>query len=142
MNKLETLRCELKNKGIDAVVIFDELNQKYLSDFAFTDGLLLITASRACLITDFRYYEMGIKYANPEFEIVMPEARFEFIEGVLCESGAKIIGFEGDFLPFSTYQTYKTKFPFVEFVSIGDMIEIIRQVKTDEEIEKMQKHRI
>ena len=51
MNKLEALRKELKEKGIDAVVIFDELNQKYLSDFAFTDGLLLITAARACLLT-------------------------------------------------------------------------------------------
>lgn len=139
MNKLEALRKELKEKGIDAVVIFDELNQKYLSDFAFTDGLLLITQSRACLITDFRYYEMGIKYANPEFEILMPEARFEFIEGVLRESSAKVVGFEGDFLPFSVYESYKNRFPFVEFVSIGDMIEIIRQVKTDEEIEKMQK---
>ena len=127
MNKLEAVRKALKEKGIDAVVIFDELNQKYLSDFAFTDGLLLITANRACLITDFRYYEMGIKYANPEFEILTPEARFEFIEGVLRENGAKVVGFEGDFLPFSVYETYKTKIPFVEFVSIGDMIEIISE---------------
>ena len=51
MTKLEKLRKKLCEKGIDAVIILDELNQRYLSDFAFTDGLLLITKNHAELIT-------------------------------------------------------------------------------------------
>ena len=58
MTRVERIREKLKEKGIDALVVLDELNQQYLSGFAFTDGLLLITAQRAFLITDFRYYEM------------------------------------------------------------------------------------
>ena len=139
MNKLEVLRKELAEKGIDAVLIFDELNQRYLSDFEFQDGLLLITAKRACLITDFRYFEMAEKRANPEFIVSMPEKRFDYIEEVLREDGVKTLGFEGNFVPFSNYLRYKERYPFVELVSIEDTIEIIRQIKTPEEIALMQK---
>ena len=138
MTKLEKLRRELNERGIDAVVVLDELNQKYLSDFAFTDGLLLITKTEAHLITDFRYYEMAEKSACPEFKISMPEKRKDFIEGILRDNSVKILGFEGSFVPYSVYYSYKNNYPFVELVDIGDMIELIRQVKTEDEIKKMQ----
>lgn len=139
MNKIEKLRRELKNKNIDAVIVLDELNQKYLSDFAFTDGLLLITMQNAYLITDFRYYEMAERGANKNFEISMPENRSEFIDRAFSKDDAKTVGFEGSFVPYAVYRSYKEKYPHVEFVDIGDMIELIRQIKTAEEIEKMQK---
>ncbi len=139
MTKLEKLRKELKSRGIDAIIILDELNQKYLSEFAFTDGLLLITENRASLITDFRYYEMAELGADKSFEIVMPENRTEYIEGILKNESCKTVGFEGSFVPYSVYLKYKTGFPSCEFVDIGDMIELIRQVKTEDEILKMQK---
>ena len=40
MNRLTSLRENMKARGFDAVIILDELNQRYLSEFAFTDGLL------------------------------------------------------------------------------------------------------
>ncbi len=139
MTKLEKLRRELKENSIDAVIILDELNQKYLSDFAFTDGLLLISQARACMITDFRYFEMAEKSASAEFEILMPENRTDFITSFLKETEAKTVGFEGSFVPYAVYNRYKTSYPFVEFVDIKDMIEIVRQVKTEDEISKIQK---
>ncbi len=139
MNKLEKLRAAMKESGVDAVMILDELNQKYLSDFAFTDGLLLITQRSACLITDFRYYEMAEKSADKAFEITMSEKRSEYIESVLVRDECKIVGMEGSFVPFATYAAYKSKYSFVEFVDIGNMIELIREIKTPEEIQKMQK---
>ena len=139
MNKLSKLREKMKEQGLDAVIVYDPLNQRYLSDFSFTDGLLLITKNCAELITDFRYYEMAEKAANPEFEIVMPEKRYEFIGDIFADESCKIVGFEGDFVPFSLYKTYTEKYPTVEFVSIGETIENIRQIKTPEEIEIIQK---
>ena len=68
MSKLNKLRAELKKMGVDALIVLDELNQKYLSDFAFTDGLLLITEDRAELITDFRYFEMAEKSASKDYD--------------------------------------------------------------------------
>lgn len=139
MTKLEKLRNEMNNRGLDAVLVLDELNQHYLSDFAFTDGLLLITMQDAYLITDFRYFEMAEKKACSDFKILMPESRADFIGGVFAEISAKTVGFEGASVAYETYRAYAEKYSNVEFVSIGDMIEVIRQLKSPEEIKIMQR---
>ena len=64
MPKLSELRKEMKETGLDDLIVLDELDQHYLSGFAFTDGLLLITADAAELITDFRYFEMAENRAD------------------------------------------------------------------------------
>ena len=50
MTRVEKIRASLKEKGIDALIVLDELNQHYLSGFAFTDGMLLITMEKAFLM--------------------------------------------------------------------------------------------
>ena len=139
MKRLENFRKRLAEMGVDAVMVYDELNQHYLSGFAFTDGLLLITKNRALLITDFRYYEMAKAKAFSDFEIVMPENRREAISEVLASEECKTVGFEGGFLPYANYAKIKESYPEYKFVDIGDAIEEQRQIKDEREIEYMKK---
>lgn len=137
--KLNRLRNKMNELSLDAVLVLDELNQHYLSEFAFTDGFLFVTKNNAYLVTDFRYYEMALKGANKNFEILMPENRKEFLKKVISENSIKSIGFEGGTLSYETYKRYVDEYPEVEFVNISDAIEVIRQIKTPDEIAKMQK---
>ena len=139
MNKIEKLRSALSERGVDALIVLDELNQHYLSGFAFTDGLLLITQKRAFLITDFRYYEMAKNSAYSEYEVIIPENRKEKITEILRDEDCKTVGFEGGSVSFTTYNKYKEMYPFCEFINIGTMIEEQREIKTPDEIAKMQK---
>lgn len=139
MNALSKLRVEMEKQSLDAVLVFDELNQHYLTSFAFTDGFLLITHKKAYLVTDFRYYEMATKAVSSDYEILTPKDRDAFIAGAFAEEGIKRVGFEGGFVSYESYMRYKERFAEQEFVSIGNMIELIRQVKTDDEVEIMQK---
>ena len=139
MTRLEKTRKALREQGLDALVVLDELNQQYLSGFAFTDGLLLITMKRALLITDFRYYEMAEKEAYSDFEIIMPENRVKVIKEVLGEELCRRVGFEGNSVSFATYKKYCENYPDCEFVSIGNTIEELREVKDESEIALMQK---
>lgn len=139
MNRVEKIRKSMQEKGIDALLVLDELNQHYLSNFAFTDGLLLITMQRALLITDFRYYEMAQNGAYSDYEVIIPDNRTEVITKVLKEDECKSVGFEGGSVSFVTYSKYCETYPFCKFVNIGDMIEELRQIKDDGEIELMQK---
>ena len=139
MMKLKKLRAFMAEKKIDAVLVLDDLNQHYLSEFAFTDGALVITANEAHLITDFRYYEMALKNASKEFKVAMPENRTEYIGKIFADGNCKTVGFEGASVSYELYRSYVEKYPSSEFVDIGDAIEVIRQIKTDDEIEKMQK---
>ena len=139
MKRLEALRESMRDGGVDAVLVLDELNQHYLSEFAFTDGFLLITDKHAYLVTDFRYFEMAQNSASRDFEILMPNDRGAFIEEALRADAVKRIGFEGGSISYATKIAYSSAHPNFEFVDIGDMIESLRQIKSDDEIQKMQK---
>lgn len=139
MNRVEKIRQTMKEKEIDALIVLDELNQHYLSGFAFTDGLLLITMSRALLITDFRYYEMAQNEAFDEFEVIIPDDRREVITKTLKECDCKTVGFEGNSVSFATYGKYCEAYSFCKFVNVGNAIEDLRQIKDEDEIALMQK---
>lgn len=139
MNSLSKLRSAMKDKELDAVLVLDELNQRYLSNFAFTDGYLLITHSQAYLVTDFRYYEMAEKRADKNFEIVMPDNRMGFLDEKVAELSLRRIGFEGGTVSFAAYNRYRERLLAVELVNIGSMIEELRQIKTADEIRLMQR---
>ena len=139
MTRLEKIRNKLTELGLDGAIILNEINQHYLSGFAFTDGLLLITQNSAHLITDFRYYEMAHKCADEGYNIVTPENRTEYISSVISADSVKTLGFEGNFVSFNTYHSYKRNHPNVEFVNFGDAVEMLRQIKDAEEIAIIQK---
>ena len=103
---------------LDAVIVLDELNQHYLSEFAFTDGLLFITKTTAHLITEFRYYEMALKGANKSFEIAMPVNRKEYLEKIISDEGIKTIGFEGGSVSYEPYRRYSDEYPTCDFVNL------------------------
>ncbi len=139
MSKLLKLRNKMKELSVDAVIVLDELNQHYLSGFAFTDGFLLITHNKAYLVTDFRYYEMALNGADKQFEVLTPDNRGEFIDKVLADEGCKTVGFEGGSVSYDVYRSYCEKHPQLTFENIGNTIEVIREIKDADEIAKMQK---
>ena len=115
MNKLTKLRDKMKEIGVDAVIVLDELNQHYLCEFAFTDGFLLITPNKAYIVTDFRYYEMALISANKSFEVLTPDNRGEFIDKALADEGCKKVGFEGGSVSYDVYRRYCEKHPHLVF---------------------------
>lgn len=138
MDKLLKLRNRMKEESLDAVIIFDELNARYLSEYAFTDGYLCISQNEAQLVTDFRYYEAALAAANPDFTVLNPVSREETLKKFLADNNVKRIGFEGESVTFGLYKRYQDKYPELEFVSIKNMIEKLRCIKTPEELKKMQ----
>ena len=79
------------------------------------------------------------KAVSSDYEILAPKDRDAIIDGAFSEEGIKKVGFEGGFVSYESYIRYKERFSAQEFVSIGNMIELIRQVKTDDEVAIMQK---
>ena len=134
MSALLRLRDKMRERGLDAAIILDELNQRYLADFAFSDGLLLITQSSAYLVTDFRYFEMAEKSADKAFSVVMPDNRIEFILNVLKNDCCKTLGFEGTYVTYERFRYYHDKLAPVELVDMGDAVEELRRIKTPDEI--------
>lgn len=137
--KLNELRAAMREHGMDAIFVTDELNQRYLLEYPFTDGLLVITEKEAYMVTDFRYEEEAKKHADPAFTVVCPQVRTAFITEVLEKNGVKTVGYENRTMTVAEFDSYKERFGSFSFVPVGDTIETMRQVKTPEEVKLMQK---
>lgn len=138
MTHLERLRKEMKNNGFDAVVVSSEINQRYLGGFNYTDGLIVVTESRAALLTDFRYIEAAnASPAAKEFEILMPDKRMSAAAYEVM-AGAKRVAVEEATLSLSGYENFCNVFASMEVVGgASAMIDGLREFKDAGEIEKM-----
>ena len=74
MSHLSNFKTALKKQGFDAAIVSENLNQRYLSNFSFHDGLILVTLKESYLITDFRYEEAARAQASRELTVVTPYA--------------------------------------------------------------------
>ena len=57
MQKKALLRKKLSELKVDAFLITDLINVRYLSGFTGSSGFLIITKKESVFVTDFRYQE-------------------------------------------------------------------------------------
>ena len=92
--RLSRLRRPMEEQGLDALLVEQPENRRYLSGFTGSSALLVITAQQARLITDFRYYEQ-VRQQAPDFALAEVTDR---VEPVLAERlekvGARRVGID------------------------------------------------
>ncbi len=137
--RLERLRAELDARELDAVLIAKPENRAYLSGFTGSAGLLLISRDRAALITDFRYIEQATAQA-PAFDVVKMESTNQAaLARLVDEWGVSRLGFEGDFLTVDDHRNYQQAAAGCQWTSITGLVEGLRMIKDETEIELMRK---
>lgn len=138
-NRLQNLRTSLEINKIDALLITDAANKKYISGFSGSSALLYISKDQAALITDFRYIEQATNQC-PEFEIINQgsEGLIGTAMKIAQTDNAKYIGFESAHTNYSTYKQL-SGFNQFELVPTENIIEEFRKIKDKEELDKMRK---
>ena len=142
-NRVEKLRSQLAQNKLNALIISQSENRRYLSGFTGSAGFLLISQNKAILATDFRYVEQAQAQA-PHFEIVKIEGEISKWFPILAsELEAQKLGFEGKALSFSTYKELtdaisNTKRG-ISLVPTDGLVESLRAVKDKEELELLGK---
>ena len=137
MTKLNRIISKFDELNIDALLLFDEKNQFYFSEFKYSDGAILITKEKSYLITDFRYTEDAKNKVKGDYEIAAPKSQLQFIEEKLSLHNVKSLGIEEDILSYSKYNRLAEKFKGVTLIGIGSSISDMRTVKTEDELEKI-----
>ena len=64
MNNIARIQAQLVERNLDALLIFDEKNQRFAAGFPFTDGAVVVGREKAWLLTDSRYIEAAEKAAG------------------------------------------------------------------------------
>lgn len=134
-DRVEKIKKFLKRKKIDAILISDLTNIRYLCGFAGSSAFLLVTKFDAYLFTDFRYFERA-EYETTGCKIKMVGKNYarELIK-FLSESGSMVLAFEKHNLNYANFFEFKNKQ--FEMIPVENIVEKNRAIKDAVEIESI-----
>ncbi len=142
MTKLQKLRTAMQQNDTQAILVSSEVNQRYLTGFAFTDGYVLVTTTAAYLITDFRYREAAEATVDPaDFSVLTPdEGARRAVKGLLFDHEVRRLSVEGATLSVDDFRYFEALLAGVTLVpNASETIDSLRLYKDDDEIANMQK---
>ncbi|MBI4778594.1 aminopeptidase P family protein, partial [Candidatus Desantisbacteria bacterium] len=136
--RLKNLQDTLLQKGMDALLITNIINVRYLSGFTGSSGEIILTPKAAHLIVDGRYFQQ----ANEEtcgFELIK---RIKPLIDTLKEFFLPIhdirkLGIEADHLSYHQYQLFSQCLEFLQLIPTTGMIINQRRIKSPEEVQKI-----
>jgi Xaa-Pro aminopeptidase len=106
MLRLSRLRDDMRDAGVDALIITNLFNLRYLTRFTGTAGAAVIAATGIHLLVDFRYVIAARDaIAGAAIELSVVETTFEAaIVALLHASGARRVGIEAGSMTVSRFK--------------------------------------
>lgn len=134
MSRIQRVREKLKKEQLDAIVVTDSYNLRYLANFTGTTGIAVISQDDAVFITDFRYTQQAAKQAVGYTIRQNVQEIFAEVNDYLNELNLKRVGIEANQMNVATYLHIKSLFS-AEIVETRNFIEQLREVKEEEELD-------
>lgn len=133
--RVEHLRELLGAHELDAMIITQPENRRYLSGFTGTDATLFISSDGSVLITDFRFTEQASREA-PQFRVVeaIPDLLASELSRVARDEGAARVGFESSHVSFLDHQKWEESATDHQLVPVQGLVEGLRAIKDEEEL--------
>jgi Xaa-Pro aminopeptidase len=135
-SRIARLRSALKSADLDALIVTQPLNVRYLTGFVGTYAVLVVDTSKATLITDGRYAEIAEDMVNGAKVMVQPLMKVDdWFRDFFRSAGYKTIGFEGT-LPWDSVENLKKRVRPAKsrLTEAGRLIRDLRRVKDESEI--------
>jgi Xaa-Pro aminopeptidase len=135
--RLETVRRKLGTleRRPGAVVVTGECNRRYLTGFTGSSGAAVVSATRAVLVTDFRYLTQA-KAECPGWEIVRQgPVLLDTVAEVVVGFGEERVGFERDHATFALYEDLSSRLKGFELIPVAGLVDSVREIKEEEEID-------
>ncbi len=129
----------LPAEGVDALLITNPINVTYLTGFSGESSYLVLTRSRAVLVSDGRFTEQ-LAEECPGLEAVirppvktLPEATAEVVRGL----APRAVGFESRHLTVAEHESLRDLLPGINWKPAGDRVEQRRALKDAWEVEQI-----
>jgi Xaa-Pro aminopeptidase len=137
--RLRKLRNTLTQHKLDAILISQPDNRRYLAGFTGSAGALLISMDRTVLATDFRYFEQ-VEREAPEFELAKLTGRVpDLLPDLLSDVGVQRLGFESQHVSVDELHEWSQVVDGVEWVPLKDVVEGQRAIKDEAEIDALRR---
>jgi|SRR5579884_1641962 len=130
---------DLAEAGIDALLVNDLVNVRYLTGYTGSNGLALVGPALRVFITDFRYVEQAAEEVDASFERVRaPQDLLDFVGEVLSGDDPIRLGFDDAHTSVRAHARLREKLPErIELIPAAEIVERRRRVKSADEIERI-----
>ena len=134
-DRLKSLRSLFSNYSIDGLLITSDPNIRYLTKFPVSESWLLVTATRAFYITDFRYV-LEAKQGLPSNVHVERYAKsfYEKVNELTLKYKIKNLGFDSRHVSLAQYHLLKKNLSKVHLIEADNLVETLREAKDEGEI--------
>jgi Xaa-Pro aminopeptidase len=124
------LRRRLAAAELDALLVTDLVNVRYLSGFTGSNAALLVRTDdeTPVLATDGRYRTQAA-LQSPDAEIVIERACGPQLAARAAVDGVRRLGFESHVVTVDNYAILQRAAPDLEFVRAAGTVEVLREVK-------------
>lgn len=123
-------------KNCDAILVTSDINRSYLTGFKSSAGIYFCTKDKNYFVTDFRYISNAKKQIK-NAEVLQISGKYSTkINEFIKLHNVKTLGIEFDAITVTEFKNFEKDFD-VKFENISDLIIDKRNIKTDDEIEKM-----
>lgn len=140
IERIAHIHNKLGELNLDALLITNEHNIRYLTQFKGEDSYLLVDKRKAFFITDFRNFDEA-RLSLKGIEVVkISESFFMTIPELARKNNLKSLGFEAKNLDFATYTRLGANLKrFCRLTPTFDLIEDFREQKSQQEIKLIRK---
>jgi len=137
MNPIKKLQKKLSELFIDAFLVLDETNMKYLTDFNLTagDGCVLVTPKITYIITDARFEAALSEFELPNIQAIITRDYFGAVADLSAKLQIEAVGIE-DTITLRDYDILVDQVD-ADIDSFENIVESLRAVKSPLEIEKL-----
>jgi Xaa-Pro aminopeptidase len=133
--RLDRLTADVRERGLDALLVTDVVNVRYLSGFTGTNGACLVGEGVRGFLTDFRYVEQAAAEVPHMERATAGRDLLRDVADHVTAAGVRRLGFDDGHLTVRAHRRLRELLPDeVELVAAGAMVEDLRAVKDDREV--------
>ncbi|GMV37990.1 MAG: aminopeptidase [Fimbriimonadales bacterium] len=139
MDRVQRLRDELRSRDLEAALITDTLNVRYLTGFTGSFAQVIVGPTRAAIITDSRY-AIQVREECPAWDartFASPVRGIDFLRDTLNDLGLRRIAFEADTVTYAEWQRWQESLEDIDLVPAPNLMERLRMVKDETELDSI-----
>ena len=130
----------LRRHKIDAYLVTDDINIKYLTEFPASESWLFVTPKKVFYITDFRYVLEAQKGLRGIVVERYTASIFETLFKLAQQTKSKTLGLDERHISLAQYKNFKKYCPKgVGLVAKNNLVESLREIKDIKEIKQIRK---
>lgn len=135
-SRLNRLQKRLGALGVEALLLFDMKNIRYLTGFTGSDGVCVIQSNGGVLLVDGRYLTQAKEQVRDVEVGLFRDKLSDLIERVLAEN-IRTVGFEPAVVTYEMYNRMKKLLKDVALKPVGHEVHALRSVKDETELAAM-----